>query len=147
MRKSVKISWRGVLLLLTLWGLSAGAVLLHSQAQLTANAELGQPNFTSSTCDNPALSPSQQLCHPVGVAVNSANGLLLVADGDNNRGLIWPSAAGFTNGQPASVVLGQPDFNIGRKCTGGTTASTICDPNAATFDANGNPWVAHTDRD
>lgn len=150
MKKSADVSRGSMLLVLTLWGVSAG-VCLRAQSsqssQLTANAELGQPNFTSSTCDNPALSPSQQLCHPVGVAVNSANGLLFVADGDNNRGLIWPSAAGFTNGQPASVVLGQPDFNIGRKCTGGTTASTICDPNAATFDANGNLWVADTDGD
>ena len=122
MKKSADVSRGSMLLVLTLWGVSAG-VCLRAQSsqssQLTANAELGQPNFTSSTCDNPALSPSQQLCHPVGVAVNSANGLLLVADGDNNRGLIWPSAAGFTNGQPASVVLGQPDFDIGACATSG----------------------------
>ena len=116
-------------------------------AQLSATAELGQPNFTSSACDNPALTPRQMLCHPVGVGVNNANDLLFVADGDNNRLLIWPSASRFTNAQAASVVLGQPDFTIGRKCSGGTTASTICDPNAATVDANGNLWVADTDGD
>ena len=145
MKKSANLSWRSVLLVLTVCGLGAGVLRSQTSKQLTANAELGQPNFTSSTCDNPALSPSQQLCHPVGVAVNNANGPLFVADGDNNRGLIWPSASGFTNGQPASVVLGQPSFNIGPKCTGGTTASTICDPNAAAFDPNGSLWVADTD--
>jgi len=124
MKKSTGLSWRSVLLVLALSGLSAVAVL-GAEGQLTANAELGQPNFISPTCDNPALSPAQQLCHPVGVAVNNANGLLFVADGDNNRGLIWPSASEFTNAQAASVVLGQPDFNIGRKCSGGTIASTI----------------------
>ncbi|PYV69869.1 MAG: hypothetical protein DMG96_32980 [Acidobacteria bacterium] len=147
MKKSANLSWRSVLLVLTVCGLGAGVLRSQTSKQLTANAELGQPNFTSSTCDNPALSPSQQLCHPVGVAVNNANGPLFVADGDNNRGLIWPSASGFTNGQPASVVLGQPSFNIGPKCTGGTTASTICDPNAAAFDPNGSLWVADTDGD
>ena len=146
MKKSADSSWIRVLGMLTLCGLSA-AVLLGVQGQITADAELGQPDFTSPTCDNPALSASQQLCHPVGVAVNDANGLLFVADGDNNRGLIWPSASGFTNAQAASLVLGQPDFNIGRKCSGGTTASTICDPNSAAFDANGNLWVTDTDGD
>ena len=148
MKKSADISWRRVLVILVLWGLSPGAHLRAQSSpssQVTANAELGQPNFTSPTCDNPALSPAQQLCHPVGVAVSNANGLLFVADGDNNRGLIWPSASGVTNAQAASVVLGQPNFNIGRKCTGGTTASTICDPNSASFDVNGNLWVADTD--
>jgi len=146
MKKSAALSSRRALVVLTFCGLSAGAILA-TQGQITADAELGQPSFTSSTCDNPSLSPSAQLCHPVGVAVNSANGLLFVADGDNNRGLIWPSASSFTNAEAASVVLGQPDFNIGRKCTGGTTASTICDPNSAAFDANGNLWVTDTDGD
>ena len=146
MKKSALLSWRMALLAQTFCLLAAG-VLPDAQGQIAANAELGQPNFTSPTCDNPVLSPAQQLCHPVGVAINNPNGLLFVADGDNNRGLIWPSASGFTNAQAASVVLGQPDFNIGRKCTGGTTASTICDPNSAVFDASGNLWVADTDGD
>src|SRR5207245_8386915 len=138
MKKSADVSRGSMLLVLTLWGVSAG-VCLRAQSsqssQLTANAELGQPNFTSSTCDNPALSPSQQLCHPVGVAVNSANGLLFVADGDNNRGRIWPSASGFINAQPAIVVLGQRDFNIGRTCAGGPTAGTMRDTHSGAFDA------------
>ena len=127
----------------------SSVVFLNAQSstQLSANAELGQPNFTSSPCDNPALTLRQMLCHPVGVGVNVANDLLFVADGDNNRVLIWPSASRFTNGQSASVVLGQPDFTIGRKCSGRTTPRTICDPNAATVDAVGNLWVADTDGD
>jgi sugar lactone lactonase YvrE len=44
-------------------------------------------------------------------------------------------------------MMGQANFNIGRKCSGGRTASTICDPNSAAFDANGNVWVADTDGD
>ena len=107
---------------------------LSNSAPLSATVVLGQPDFTSPICDNPVLSPEQQLCHPVGVAVDNRSGLLFVADGDNNRVLIWPSAAEFTDGQPAAVVLGQPDFIIGRKCTGPTTARTICDPNGLAVD-------------
>ena len=138
------------LLLIPAFMAFSSSVFLNAQSStqlLSANAELGQPNFTSSPCDNPALTPRQMLCHPVGVGVNIANDLLFVADGDNNRILIWPSASRFTNSQPASVVLGQADFTIGRKCSGGTTPSTICDPNAATVDTAGNLWVADTDGD
>jgi sugar lactone lactonase YvrE len=145
MKKTLDISWRSVLLVLTLCCLSAGVLRSQNSPQPTANAELGHLNFATPTCDDPAVPPAAQLCHPVGVTVNNANDLLFVADGDNNRGLIWLTASGFTNGQSSSVVLGQPDFTIGKKCTGGTTASTICDPNAGAFDANGNLWVGDTD--
>lgn len=59
-----------------------------ASAQLSANAELGQPNFRSSICDNPALTPRQMLCHPAELGVNNGNDLLFVADGDNNRLLV-----------------------------------------------------------
>jgi sugar lactone lactonase YvrE len=81
------------------------------------------------------------------VAVNNQTGLRFVADADNNRGLLWPSASGFANAQVASVVLGQANFNIAGKCTGGTTPGTICDPNSAAFDANGNLSIADIDGD
>jgi DNA-binding beta-propeller fold protein YncE len=161
-----KVRWhlsRQMILVLALFAMTSG---LHARARqvvaadrtvqqaratssttLTADAVLGQPDFTTPTCDNPLLSPSQQLCHPVGVAVDSSSGLLFVADGDNNRILIWPSAEEFTNSQPAMVVLGQPDFSVGRKCTGSTSARTICDPNGLAVDASGRLFVADTDGD
>ncbi len=155
MKKPARHLRKQFLWVLLLWVVGVGVYLREVNAggrsatstTLTANAELGQPNFTSPTCDNPLLSPSQQLCHPVGVGVNNSNGQLYVTDGDNNRVLIWPNAATFTNGEAAGVVLGQPDFTIGKKCTGGTTARTICDPNAAIVDASGHLFVADTDGD
>ncbi|PYV26332.1 MAG: hypothetical protein DMG24_07295 [Acidobacteria bacterium] len=128
-------------------GASAQPLQATSSRAFTADAVLGQPSFTTPTCNNPVLGSSQQLCHPVGVAVDESSGLLFVADGDNNRVLIWPSAADFTDGEPASVVLGQPDFSIGRKCTGSTTAHTICDPNGLVVDASGHLFVSDTDGD
>ena len=127
--------------------LAAAAAVQVSARRTTSDAELGQPDFTTLTCNNPLLSPAQQLCHPTGVAVDNNSGLLFVADGDNNRILIWPSAAKFSNAEPALVVLGQPDFAIGPKCSGGITASTICDPNGLVADATGHLFVADTDGD
>ncbi len=115
-----------------------------SVSDTSATALLGQPNFTSPTCNNPGLTDSQQLCHPVGVAIDNRSGNLFVADGDNNRVLIWPKASDFTNGQAASVVLGQPNFTINQKC-GKTNAGSLCDPNNLAVDATGNLFVADTD--
>jgi hypothetical protein len=58
---------------------------LSNSTTLSATAVLGQPDFTSPICDDLVLSSEQQLCHPVGVAVDNRSGLLFVADGDNNR--------------------------------------------------------------
>jgi DNA-binding beta-propeller fold protein YncE len=112
----------------------------------TASAILGQPNFNGSTCDNPALTSRQRLCHPVGVAVDANSGRLFVADGDNNRVLIWPSAQAFTTGQAASVVIGKPNFTINKIC-GQTNAGSLCDVNDLIVDTQGNLFVADTDGD
>ena len=109
-----------------------------------ASDVLGQPNFTSPTCNNPVLTSRQQLCHPVGIAVDNGSGRMFVSDGDNNRVLIWPSAQAFTKGQSASVVIGQPNFRINQKCSR-TNAGTLCDPNDLTVDGKGNLFVADTD--
>ncbi|MFN7918850.1 MAG: hypothetical protein U0Q16_02065 [Bryobacteraceae bacterium] len=65
---------------------------------------VGQPQFTTADL-KPASTTT--LRNPVGVASDGV--ILVVADTDNNRVLIWnriPSA----NGTPADVVVGQTDF-------------------------------------
>jgi uncharacterized protein (TIGR03437 family) len=68
-----------------------------------ASLVLGQPTFTTT---NPNLSATG-LRNPTGVA--SDGNILVVADTDNNRVLIWNSLP-HANGQPADVVIGQPNF-------------------------------------
>jgi uncharacterized protein (TIGR03437 family) len=68
-----------------------------------ASLVLGQPDFTTS---NPNLA-ANGLRNPSGVA--SDGNILVVADTDNNRVLIWNSLP-HANGQPANVVIGQPNF-------------------------------------
>ncbi len=69
----------------------------------TANVVVGQPDFTT------VLNNLTQtgLNGPTGVA--SDGHILVVADTDNNRVLIW-NPIPTTNGAPATVVLGQKDF-------------------------------------
>jgi uncharacterized protein (TIGR03437 family) len=68
-----------------------------------ASLVLGQPDFVS---NNSSLTATG-MRSPTGVATDG--NILVVADTDNNRVLIWNSQP-RTNGQPADVVVGQVDF-------------------------------------
>jgi uncharacterized protein (TIGR03437 family) len=91
-----------------------------------ANLVLGQPDFISS--DN-ALTPTG-MRNPTGVATDGK--VLAVADTDNNRILIWRSLP-RSNGQPADVVIGQPDF---------THNGTSVPPNAKSLRGPIGLWIA-----
>lgn len=67
---------------------------------------LGQVNFTSS--DN-ALTQAG-MYRPLALAYDSTNGKLFVADYSNNRILMFDLSVSISDGQAASKVLGQPDF-------------------------------------
>lgn len=69
-----------------------------------ADLVLGQQNFTTGTALTPPTASSMK--GPAGVWSDGTR--LYVADGSNNRVLIW-NAWPTVNGQPADVVIGQPD--------------------------------------
>ena len=72
-----------------------------------ASVVLGQPDFiTGPPTTLPAASASNMR---LPTAVASDGQTLAVADTSNNRVLIWRTIPA-SNGQPADVVLGQPDF-------------------------------------
>jgi uncharacterized protein (TIGR03437 family) len=70
-----------------------------------ASLVLGQPDFISNDAPRPPTQTSMR--NPTGIATDG--NIVAVADTDNNRVLIWLSFP-KTNGQPADVVIGQPDF-------------------------------------
>ena len=72
-----------------------------------ADLVLGQPDFSSTDFNLTKAG----LRTPTGVATNGI--VLVVADTDNNRVLIWKSIP-TVNTTPPDVVLGQPDFTTGR---------------------------------
>jgi len=72
-----------------------------------ASVVLGQPDFTTTT---PATLPAPSAGNMrLPTAVASDGQVLAVADTSNNRVLLWRTIPA-NNGQPADIVLGQPDF-------------------------------------
>lgn len=72
-----------------------------------ANVVLGQPDFNHTDINL----TQNGLRTPTGIA--SDGQILVVADTDNNRVLIWKTIP-TVNGTPADIVLGQPDFKTGK---------------------------------
>ncbi len=106
-----------------------------------ASLVLGQPDFVS---NNFTLSATG-LRSPNAVATAEINGntIVAVADTDNNRILIWlkmPQA----NGQPADVVIGQPDF-LHNATAVPPTVTSLRGPTGLWIDKNsGKLYVADT---
>jgi len=101
-----------------------------------ADRVIGQPNFTTGTCNTGGISAST-LCTPTGLAVD-APGRLYVADANNNRVLEYDSP--LTN-SVSSRVYGQPDFSTS---TANTTATSVWAPIAVAVDAAGRLYIADT---
>jgi sugar lactone lactonase YvrE len=96
-----------------------------------ASLVIGQKSLTG-TADS---SPSGGLFGPTGIAFDSG-GNLWVVDSGNNRVLEFKSP--FSNGESASLVLGQPTFG---GYIGTTTAGGLNSPSYLAFDPSGDLWV------
>ena len=105
----------------------------------SASLVLGQSSFTTNEC----TITQNGLCFPHGAAFDSS-GNLWVIDGSNSRLLEFTRP--FSNGESASLVVGQSSFTGG--CIGGftgpSTQSGLCNPSGLAFDSKGNMWVADT---
>lgn len=120
-----------------LWVVDQGANrVLEYKAPLStheaASVVIGQTSFTSLTSGTTATT----FMAPQGIAFDKS-GNLWVADSGNNRVLEFN--APFTNGEAASVVIGQSNFTGSGSAT---TATGLNQPEAIAFDSSGNLWVA-----
>jgi uncharacterized protein (TIGR03437 family) len=97
----------------------------------TADAVLGQPNFTSS---DPATTRTG-MWEPTAVASDGVR--VAVADTNNNRVLIWNTMPQTSGTQP-DLVLGQPDFVTGTPNTGTGNVNTA---SAKTFRGPEGVWI------
>jgi uncharacterized protein (TIGR03437 family) len=101
-----------------------------------ASLVLGQPDFITAAQITPPTQTS--LRTPTAVASDGQN--VAVADTANNRILIWRSIP-TVNGQPADIVLGQPNFStVGRNVV---AANTLRGPQGVWLQ-NGKLFVADT---
>ncbi|MFZ0678131.1 NHL repeat-containing protein, partial [Candidatus Binatus sp.] len=73
---------------------------------------------------------------PAGVAIDKANGHVIVADSQNNRVMGWKSVTAFASGGAADLVIGQPDFNSSgcNQNASAPDAMTLCRPIGVAFD-------------
>ena len=73
---------------------------------------------------------------PAGVAIDKANGHVIVSDSQNNRVLGWKSASAFAAGGAADLVIGQPDFNSSgcNQNASAPDATRLCRPIGVAFD-------------
>ena len=108
-----------------------------------ADRVFGHGAFTTNTCNTsgPDSAPSaRSLCFPFGVAVGGT-GALYVADNANNRALEYDNP--LTTDGVADRVFGQGGSFTTNTCNlGGTSAASLCNPQALALDSTGNLYIA-----
>ena len=124
------------------------SLVSQSLAQIALNPTptrvIGQDSLAV-TSFNPNLVEGREFLSPEGIALDQTTNppALYVADTGNNRVLGFRNAAGFTNGQKADIVVGQPDL-VTTFASGGTrtAASTgLTSPTGLAVDGSGNLYV------
>lgn len=117
--------------------------LFAGPGDTTADAVLGQANFTTGAANSGGVTASS-LNDPRGLCIDRVSGRLFVADSFNHRVLSWPDAAAFTNGQAADIVFGQPNFTSNTPNQGGAnpTTRTLNQPKSVATDSAGRLYVA-----
>ncbi len=127
----------------------ASVTLLPAQiADLSADRVLGQATF-SATAPNSVDARSLFYGGVVAIDRSSSPNRLYVADANNNRVLGWKDVTSLSNGAPADIVIGQPDFHtVVGSCTRASQPApgpaNLCQPEGLAVDSAGNLYVSDT---
>ncbi|KPA11285.1 NHL repeat containing protein, partial [Candidatus Magnetomorum sp. HK-1] len=104
----------------------------------SAEAVLGQANFTSGSANRGGSVAANTFSQPVGIFVD-VFGRLWVGDDANNRVLRFDNASSISTGANADFVLGQSIFTTNST---GTAINKIKSPCGVWYDPAGRLWVA-----
>jgi uncharacterized protein (TIGR03437 family) len=98
-----------VILNLILFG--ARAAFPQISLNPSASREIGQPILSPVKTGNPNWIDGREFFEPQGIVLDTSASppIIYVADTLNNRVMAWKNATGFSNGQPADLIIGQPD--------------------------------------
>jgi len=93
---------------------------------------------------SPNLVEGREFYAPESVALDTSvtPPIVYVSDTGNNRVLAWKNATGFTNGQKADLVIGQPDFySTAAEGPGQLYSTGLTQPTGLAVDSSGNLYV------
>lgn len=119
---------------------TASAAELNGQLDTIADAVFGQPNLTTGM--NPAGPSATTLSQADNLFVFDT-GQIFIADTGHNRVLGWHSVDSYTTGDPADLVLGQPDFTSAN-APNPPTALSMNGPTGITMGRDGTLYVSDT---
>ena len=121
-------------------------VLWFGPHSITASVVLGQAGFTGNG-QNQIKPGSVNAAYKIAIDYSQSPFALYVSDTNNNRVLIWKDAAHFHSGDPADLVIGQPDLvtaiaNVDGGAKQTASATGLFAPRGITVDVNGDVFVA-----
>ncbi len=124
-------------------------VLGYPNGSKSATQVWGQSNFSS---NGPNQVKPGSLNHPFKIAVDYTQTpyALYVSDTANHRVLVWRDAVRFRNGDPADMVIGQPDLrtaipNVDTRGSETPTSTSLSSPSGVVVDPRtGDLFVADT---
>ena len=126
----------------------SGATAAFPQITLNpvASRAIGQPNLSPVKTLNPNWVDGRELFQPEGIALDTSTSppMVYVADTFNSRVMAWKNATGFSNGQPADLIIGQPDQFTTAAAGPGTTFTSGLNFPVGLAVLNGDLYVTDT---
>ena len=124
-------------------------VLYFAANAKVATKVWGQTDFSANGA-NQIKAGSINAPYKIAIDYSRSPFALYVSDTNNNRILIWRDATSFRTGDPADLVIGQPDLftaipNVDTRATRTPSATSLASPKGLALDAAGNLYVADSD--